>query len=111
MTAIKEAIRRLNMLAIETISQYNQDLARGGDPVFPSWTEDLLKLIKSHEYAVQTSVTVRDMLRDDFHMADNRDAAVAESVRAWYLRQYPHLGVLADQPNLAAIIEAVRVVK
>lgn len=108
MMDIKQAIRRLNVLAIETISEYNQELARGGEPVFPSWTEDLLKLIEAHDYAVQTAVAVRDMLRDDFHIADNRDAAVAESVRAWYLRQYPHLIAMPDQPDLAAIIKSVR---
>lgn len=108
MTNINEAIRRLKLVAMEAISDYNRELARGGEPVSPDWTEDLLMLIEAHAAAIQTASTVRDMLREDFHMADNRDAAVAESVRAWYLRQYPHLGCLADQPDIASIIAAVR---
>lgn len=110
MSDIKTAIQRLKVLAMEAISDYNRQLERGGDPVSPDWTEDLLQLIEAHAAAIQTASTVRDMLRDDFRMADVRDEAVAESVRAWYLRQYPHLAVLADQPDLAAIISGVRAV-
>jgi hypothetical protein len=51
---------------------------------------------------------LRDMLRNEFGLADNRDMAVAQAVQAWYFKQFPHLGVLIDQPDLAAIIAKVR---
>jgi hypothetical protein len=110
MSDIKRAISRLTMKSIEAISEYTQEMARGGAPAFPDWAEDLVDLIDAYKAATQTATTVRDMLREDFKMADNRDAAVAEAVRAWYVRQYPHLGVLPDQPDLASIIGSIRAV-
>jgi hypothetical protein len=47
-------------------------------------------------------------LREEFGLADNRDLAVAQAVRDWYLAQFPHMRVLIDQPNLAGIIAKVR---
>lgn len=110
MSDIKRVISRLSTLAMEAISDYNRELARGGAPAFPSWGDDVCDLIAEYRNAMQTATTVRDMLREDFKMADNRDAAVAEAVRAWYVRQYPHLAVLPDQPDLASIIGSIRAV-
>jgi hypothetical protein len=47
-------------------------------------------------------------LREEFGLADNRDLAVAQAVRNWYLAQFPHMRVLIDQPDLAGIIAKVR---
>ncbi len=51
---------------------------------------------------------VVEALRAEFGLADNRDMAVAQAVRHWYLAQYPHLGVMTEQPNLEGIIAKVR---
>ncbi len=51
---------------------------------------------------------VVEALRAEFGLADNRDLAVAQAVRDWYLAQYPHMRILMDQPDLAGIIAKVR---
>jgi hypothetical protein len=51
---------------------------------------------------------VVEALRAEFSLADNRDLAVAQAVRDWYLAQFPHMRVLIDQPDLAGIIAKVR---
>lgn len=51
---------------------------------------------------------VVEALRAEFGLADNRDMAVAQAVRDWYLAQFPHMRVLIDQPDLAGIIAKIR---
>lgn len=55
-----------------------------------------------------TANDVVEALRAEFGLADNRDMAVAQAVNNWYLAQFPHMRVLIDQPDLAAIIAKVR---
>lgn len=48
---------------------------------------------------------LRDMLRKEFHLADQRDMEVATAVRDWYQAEYLFM---AKQPDLGAIIAKVR---
>lgn len=51
---------------------------------------------------------LRVMLREEAERAakaaHGSQMAVAEAVRAWYLAEYPHLGVMTNQPDLGSIV-------
>lgn len=55
---------------------------------------------------------LRSMLREEAQhaagMGQARDLAIAHAVQAWYMQQFPHMRILIDQPDLAAIISKVR---
>lgn len=104
-TAEEAKVQRLEKVARDAIAQYNKDLEAGGEPVFPDWAMDLLSFLATNDKLV---ADLRDMLREEFRLADNRDMAVAQAVHDWYLQQFPHMRILIDQPDLAAIIAKVR---
>lgn len=44
--------QRLEKLARDAVTQYNKDLAGGGEPVFPDWAVDLLALLDFQDTAL-----------------------------------------------------------
>lgn len=58
-TAQKQRSDRLGKLAQEAVQQYNDDLAKGGEPVFPDWVLDLAGLIADYDRLVATMAKQR----------------------------------------------------
>lgn len=52
--AEKARTDRLNKMAREAINQYNADMAKGGEPLFPDWALDLLGLLDEQDRMLKT---------------------------------------------------------
>lgn len=63
-TAAQERNKRLKKMARDAITQYNADMAAGGEPLFPSWTLELLGMIADYDRMVATLVKQRLHLVD-----------------------------------------------
>lgn len=53
-TAAKIRADRLEKLARDAIKQYNADIARGGEPLFPDWALELVGLIADYDRMLST---------------------------------------------------------
>ncbi len=53
-TARQERTKGLEKLARAAIKQYNDDMGKGGEPLFPDWALQLLGLIADYESVVLT---------------------------------------------------------
>jgi len=53
-TAAKQRADKLEKMAREAIKQYNDDLAKGGEPLFPDWALDLLGLVADYDRMLVT---------------------------------------------------------
>lgn len=51
-TAAKQRADKLEKMARAAIKQYNDDMAKGGEPLFPDWALDMLGFIDDHERLV-----------------------------------------------------------
>ncbi|MES2320157.1 MAG: hypothetical protein V4631_21990 [Pseudomonadota bacterium] len=58
-TAAKERAGRMEKLARDAIKQYNDDMAKGGDPVFPDWSLELLGLLADYDRLLATMANQR----------------------------------------------------
>lgn len=54
-TAMQERNKRLKKMANDALSQYNKDMAKGGEPTYPDWAMDILGLIKEHDAEVENA--------------------------------------------------------
>lgn len=43
------AVERMRKMAAEAIDQYSAEALAGGEPVFPDWARDMLKVCDEHE--------------------------------------------------------------
>lgn len=66
-TAIKARAKRLEKMARDAIAQYNDEVAGGGEPLFPAWTRDVLGFIADYDQMVST------LARQRLHLVDCRD--------------------------------------
>lgn len=53
-TAAKVRADRLEKVARAAINQYNADMAKGGEPLFPDWALDLVGLIADYDRMLAT---------------------------------------------------------
>ncbi len=51
-TAAKQRADKLEKMARAAMMQYNMDLAKGSEPLFPDWAMDLLGLLADYEKIV-----------------------------------------------------------
>lgn len=58
-TAKKMRADRLEKLARNAIKQYNDDMAKGGEPMFPDWSLELLGLLDDYDRLLATMATQR----------------------------------------------------
>lgn len=58
-TAKQLRAARLEKLARDAIKQYNDDMAKGGEPLFPDWALDLLALLDDHDRLLATMAKQR----------------------------------------------------
>lgn len=53
-SAAKVRTDRLEKVARAAINQYNDDMAKGTEPLFPDWALDLLGLLDDHQRMLKT---------------------------------------------------------
>lgn len=53
-TAAKQRADKLEKLARAAVTQYNNDMAKGSEPLFPDWALDLLGLIADYDRMLHT---------------------------------------------------------
>ena len=58
-TAAKARTQRLEKMAREAIGLYNEEMAGGGEPLFPDWALELLGLIADYDKMVCTMAKQR----------------------------------------------------
>ncbi|MES2352106.1 MAG: hypothetical protein V4641_31450 [Pseudomonadota bacterium] len=72
-TAVKERAARLEKMARAAITQYNADMAAGGEPIFPEWTRDVIGFIADYDQMVAT------LARQKMHLVNCRDFETGET--------------------------------
>lgn len=83
-TASKLRADRLEKMARAAITQYNKEVADGGEPMFPDWALELIGLISDYERIVSTLAKQRLHLVDsiDFDTSTMRASVVQIQARA-----------------------------
>jgi hypothetical protein len=77
-TAAQARSKRMEKMARDAITQYNKDVAAGGEPLFPDWALDLLALLDSYDRLVRalTSTNMHPVNAIDFETGVVRDSIV-----------------------------------
>jgi len=77
-TAAKQRADKLEKMARTAIKQYNDDMAKGGEPLFPDWALDMLGFLDDHDRLVATMARQRMHAVDviDFETNDVRSSIV-----------------------------------
>jgi hypothetical protein len=65
--AAKLRADRLEKMARAAIAQYNEEMAGGGEPLFPDWALEMIGLIADYDRMVST------MAKQRFHLVDAVD--------------------------------------
>lgn len=77
-TAAQARSKRMEKMARDAITQYNTDMAKGGEPLFPDWALDLLALLDSYDRLVLalTSTNMHPVSAVDFETGAVRASIV-----------------------------------
>lgn len=65
--AAKQRTDRLEKMARAAITQYNVEIAKGSEPLFPDWALELIGMIEDHERVLAT------LARQQLHLVHCRD--------------------------------------
>lgn len=81
-TATKQRADRLEKMARAAIAQYNEEMAGGGEPLFPDWALEMIGLIADYDRMIKTLAQQRLHIADAVDFEANARRASVVQIRA-----------------------------
>lgn len=81
-TATKQRADRLEKMARAAIAQYNEEMAGGGEPLFPDWALEMIGLIADYDRMIKTLAQQRLHIVEAVDFETNARSASVVQIRA-----------------------------
>lgn len=85
---MSDATERLRVMAREAIAEYNTETAAGGEPPYPDWADDILRLVDQVDAIERAPLheverVIKERLPDGRRLGINWDAVRRAAERDW----------------------------